>query len=280
MSSGPVEKILAKQQPAGYWGNEEEFYQCSKYKGTSWNLIVLSELEAVGEDPRIRKACNSILICCQERTSGGFSYKGTAENGGTHPGIIPCLTSNMVHALTYFGMLDDPRVQSGYDWLVKYQRFTDHLLKEKAAPYARDLCWRPRDCRSGAVKCLRAYSVVPEEKRGHGMKLSIGKGIDYVLTTCLGVENGGIDKNIRPEWLKLGIPHVWNTDILEIATVLKALKVEDDLLTEVKAKIISLMDPEMRLVQNGPFANRFLTRVEKVGEPSGLLTIKAYSLLS
>lgn len=280
MEKGPIPKMLKKQRPEGHWGEEEHFYQRSKYKGTSWNLIVLAEMDADENDEMIKKACESILRCSQVRSNGGFSYKGSSDKGGVEAGILPCLTANMVWSLYRLGYADDPRIEAGLNWLVKHQRFATYPPPDRKMPYQRDMCWRPHDCRSAAIKCLRAFSAVPKNARSNEMNESINRGTDFVLSACLGVGKGGFDSAIREDWLKIGVPHAWNTDILEIATVLKALDVDDEKLFEIKTKIKMMMDTHQHLIQNSPMADRFLTKIEKVGEPSGLLTIKAYQLFN
>ena len=95
MKTGPVPLILARQRRGGYWGVPENFYVCSKYKGTVWTFILLAELGADGRDPRIRAACEFLLAWSQDPASGGFSYRGSKKSGGQPSGIIPCLTGNL-----------------------------------------------------------------------------------------------------------------------------------------------------------------------------------------
>ena len=60
MNVGIVPKILSKQNEAGYWGDPARFY-VDKYTGTVWQLMILAELGADPEDPRIKKAGEFIL---------------------------------------------------------------------------------------------------------------------------------------------------------------------------------------------------------------------------
>jgi hypothetical protein len=96
MKIGSVPKILSSQRPGGYWENPEDFYVRSKYKGTVWSFLLLAELGADGRDARIKKACEFILKYSQDRKGGGFSIHGSAEYGGQHSKVIPCLTGNIV----------------------------------------------------------------------------------------------------------------------------------------------------------------------------------------
>ena len=61
-----VSEILSKQKGHGYWEKPKSFYK-TKYKGTVWQLIILAELEANGEDKRIKNACEFILENSQDR---------------------------------------------------------------------------------------------------------------------------------------------------------------------------------------------------------------------
>jgi hypothetical protein len=112
-----IEKALSRQKPGGYWYKPGNFYVYAKYKGTAWTVILLAELGADGNDERIRRACDFLLTWSQHRESGGFAFHGTADSGGESDCIIPCLTGNMVYSLIRLGMLDDPRVQRGIDWI-------------------------------------------------------------------------------------------------------------------------------------------------------------------
>jgi hypothetical protein len=60
MRVGVVPKILAKQNSDGNWESPEKFYT-AKYKGTVWQLLILSELGVDPKDERIRKACEVTL---------------------------------------------------------------------------------------------------------------------------------------------------------------------------------------------------------------------------
>jgi len=55
MKVGLVPKILSKQNMDGSWETPTAFYT-AKYKGTSWQLLILAELGADKEDFRVRSA--------------------------------------------------------------------------------------------------------------------------------------------------------------------------------------------------------------------------------
>ena len=110
MRIGVVPKILSKQSDQGFWDVPDRFYT-AKYKGTVWQLIILAELGADGNDERIKKACEFILENSQDLESGGFSVWHNAKTGGgRHSGVIPCLTGNMVWSLIKLGFFGTPEL--------------------------------------------------------------------------------------------------------------------------------------------------------------------------
>ena len=84
MAGEQVQKILSRQEPGGYWGKPEDFYERSKYKGTVWNVILLAEMGADGSDERIRRACEFLLNWSQDRRKRGFCSHGerSGRTGG------------------------------------------------------------------------------------------------------------------------------------------------------------------------------------------------------
>src|SRR3990172_2781352 len=155
MKSGIVSKILSGQKNEGYWETVKGFYT-TKYKGTVWQLIILAELGADGEDEHIKKACEFILENSQERESGGFSIRDIKTGGGACSGVIPCLTGNMVWSLIRLGYLDDPRVQAGISWITTFQRFDDGEGALKGWPYDKyEMCFGKHSCHMGAAKAVK-----------------------------------------------------------------------------------------------------------------------------
>jgi hypothetical protein len=103
MTTGVVPKILAKQNNDGSWETPSAFYT-AKYKGTSWQLVILAEHAADPADQRIKKACEFMLKNSQHTESGGFSMATAAKTGGGRQSeVIPCLTGNMVWSLISLG---------------------------------------------------------------------------------------------------------------------------------------------------------------------------------
>lgn len=275
-----VPKILVKQEDGGYWGVPEDFYIRAKYKGTSWQLIILAELGADGNDERIQKACEFILENAQDPKSGAFSYIRTEEGGGDHEKVLPCLTANMAWSLIRFGYLGDERVQKAIEWLLKYQRFDeDDGEPPEEWPYKKwEKCWGRRTCHSIIVKSLKLFSEIPKNKRTPEMEDYIAKGAEHMLNHHIHKRNksklkGGF------KWLKFGFPLMWNIDALEVLGLLTKLGYKDERMHEAMDIMISKQNDEGKWILENTFNGRFQASIERKGKPSKWITLNALGVL-
>jgi hypothetical protein len=278
MQVGLVPKVLSKQEPGGYWGLPEQFYQNSKYKGTVWNLILLAELYADPEDERIRKACEFVLNWSQHRVSGGFSHRGSENNGG-HRSVMSCLTGNMIFSLIRLGYGRDERVRKAIEWIVQYQRYEIISQAPKEWPYQYDMCWRDHTCRSGVVKVLKALAEVPKEDRTEGMNEHISQGAEFLLSQHIFRKPPELMEVSRKEWLNFGFPLMWNTDLIEILGILGKLGVRDERMDEAIERILSKQGDNGRWQQENRFHGRFITSIEPNKRDSKFVTLNAMRAL-
>jgi hypothetical protein len=281
MCLGVVPKILAKQNAQGYWARPEDFYM-AKYKGTSWTLILLAELGADGRDERVRNACELILKSSQDPESGGFAYHTSARTGGgRHSEVIPCLTGNMVWSLIRLGWAEDPRVQRGIDWIVRYQRFDDGIPRApKGWPYDRLLpCWGKHTCHMGAVKAIKALAALPADSRAPQVRETIGRGAEYLLKHHIHKRSHDVSSVAKPGWLRLGFPWMYQTDILEILGLLTRLGYRDARMREAVDILISKQGVRGAWTLENTFNGRFPANIEKKGESSKWVTVHAMSAL-
>lgn len=281
MKTGAVPKILSKQEPGGYWGIQNDFYVRSKYKGTVWNLIILAELGADGEDSSIKKTCEFIFKKSQDLASGGFSYANITAGGGAPGKVLPCLTGNMVWSLIRLGYLDDPRVQKGIQWITKYQRFDDGEQNlPKDWPYkAHKACFSKHSCHMGVVKTLKALAEIPGNKRIPDVKNTINQAIDYLLIHHIYKRSHDLSKKSKPGWLRLGFPLMYQTDILEILDILTRLGVKDERMQDAMDIVVSKQDDQGRWILENTFNGRFITNIETKGKPSKWITLNAIRVL-
>ena len=281
METGAVAKILARQSGEGYWENPANFYT-SKYTGTVWQLMILAELGADGKEDRIRKASEFILEKSQDHESGGFSTSTSGKaGGGRHSEVIPCLTGNMVWSLIRLGYLEDPRVQRGIDWIVKYQRFDDG---DKGAPtgwpYNKDYaCWGRHTCHMGVVKGLKALAEIPSSTRSKDVKKTIEEGAEHMLKHHIHKRSHDLSRVSKPGWLRFGFPLMYQTDALEILGILTKLGYRDSRMQEAIDLLISKQDGQGRWKLENSFNGRFHVDIEERGKPSKWITLNALRVL-
>ena len=281
MKKGVVPKILSKQELGGFWGIKDDFYVRSKYKGTVWNFIILSEMGADGEDSRIKNTCEFIFKKSQDPASGGFSYASTTAGGGAPGKVLPCLTGNMIWSLIRFGYLDDPRVKKGVQWITKYQRFDDGEQNlPKDWPYkAHKACFSKHSCHMGVVKTLKALAEIPVSNRNPDVKKTINQAVEYLLIHHIYKRSHDLSKKSKPGWLRLGFPLMYQTDILEILDILTKLDVKDERMQDAVDIVVSKQDDQGRWILENTFNGRFITNIETKGKPSKWITLNAIRVL-
>ena len=276
-----VSEILSKQTGNGYWEKSKSFYK-SKYKGTVWQLIILAELEANGEDERIKNACEFILENSQDPESGGFSIENNSRTGSEeHNGVIPCLTSNMVWSLIKLGYLKDPRVKHGIKWITTYQRFDDGITQApKGWPYEIwEICWGKHTCHLGVVKSLKALSEIPVGKRTKEVKNTIEQGVDYLLKYHIYKRSHNLRRVSKADWLKFSFPLMYQTDVLEILGILTKLGYNDNRMQEAVDLVISKHDKKGRWKLENTYNGRFQTNIEQKDKVSKWITLNALRVL-
>lgn len=282
MKIGVVTKILEKQNPDGYWGKPEDFYARSKYKGTVWNLIILASLGADKDDNRIKKTCEFILNNSQESNLGGFAHCRTKKGKGAPGKVIPCLTGNMVWSLIRFGYLYDPRVQKGIEWITNYQRFDDGKYVDLPDDWlykSHKACFNKHSCHMGVVKSIKALAEIPENKRNKDVKKTIQNAVNYLLIHHIFKRSHDLTKVSKPSWLRLGFPHMYQDDILEILNILLKLKVKDKRIQEAVNIVVSKQDSQGKWILEETFNGRFITNIESKGKPSKWITLNAIKML-
>ena len=282
MSTGVVPRILAAQVEDGHWVGRDRFYT-AKYRGTVWQLVVLASLGADGGDQRVRAGCEAILRDAQDTESGGFAMgRATKAGGGLHSSVIPCLTGNLVWSLIRLGMLDDPRVQRGIEWITTYQRFDDGDGEAPTGwPYEPwEMCWGRHTCHMGVVKSLKALAEIPPDRRSPEVGRTLADGTEFMLRHHFYKRSHDLTRVSKPGWLHLGFPLMYQTDVLEILGILTTLGIHDERMQEALDLVASKADAQGRWTLENTYNDRFLVPIEAKGEPSLWLTLEALRVLS
>jgi hypothetical protein len=281
MRIGVVPNILAEQDAGGFWIAPHGFYT-PKYRGTVWQLLILAELGADPSDGRIKKACEFVLKSSQDLESGGFSYRSKRRaEAGSHSGVIPCLTGNVVWSLIRFGYLDDQRVKEAIDWITTYQRFDDGIAESaKGWPYDRNKdCFGTHSCHMGVVKALKALAEIPAEKRSVTVAGTIRESVEHMLKHHVHKRSHSLNRLSKPGWVRFGFPLMYQTDVLEILNILAKLGYRDKRMQEAIDLVVSKQDNHGRWKMENTFNDRFHVNIEEKGKPSKWITLKALTAL-
>ena len=281
MSTGTVPEILSKQNEDGFWGDPKKFYT-DKYKGTSWQLLILAELGADGSQPLIARACQLILDHSQEAASGGFAVYRSEKTGWGLPGyVVPCLTGNMVWSLIRLGYLDDERVKKGIAWIDAYQRFDDGVeVAPTGWPYDKyEMCWGKHSCHLGVVKALKALAAIPSERRSETTQKTIDQGGEYLLKHHIYKRSHDLSSVSRQGWLRFGFPLMYQSDILEILLILTRLNYHDERMQDAINMVVAKQDPQGRWKMENSFNGKTQVNIETKGKPSKWLTLNSLRVL-
>ena len=281
MTTGVVPQILARQAEGGYWDKAEALYT-AKYRGTVWQLLILAEHLADGQDERIQKACEFLLEHSQDLESGGFAmHRSVKAGGGRHSEVLPCLTGNMVWALLRLGYGNDPRVQRGSAWITRYQRFDDGIPDPPQGwPYDKfEMCYGRHSCAMGVVKALKALAEIPHALRSDDVERSIAEGAEFMLKHHIHKRSHALEQVSKPGWLRFGFPLMYQTDALEILGLLTRLGFRDERMQEAVDVVVAKQDASGRWALASTFNGQFQVDVEEKGKPSKWITLNALRAL-
>jgi hypothetical protein len=277
MAGGLVPKILAGQNADGSWSDPARFYR-DKYTGTVWTLLILAELAADPDDPRLRSACEFILANSQNPESGGFSCDRSAKTGaGLASYVIPCLTGNMVYSLIRLGYLDDPRLQRAINWITTWQRADDGAAAiPKNAVYDRfEMCWGRHSCHMGVAKAFKALAAIPPARRSPAAAAKLGEIGEYFLLHHLYKKSHNLAEISRPGWLNFGFPLMYQTDILELLGIFAGLGQWDDRLQDALGVVTGKRQANGQWNLENSFNGKMQVRIEQKGKPSKWITLRA-----
>jgi hypothetical protein len=271
MASRPVREILEAQYPQGYWIKPGRGYS-PKYRGTIWQLILLADLGAT-PDEAVENACRYVLDNSLIPEEGLFS--ATKAETGT----IICLNGNLLQSLLRLGHGDDPTVQE------VAQTFAERISREgfdcransPSRSHQRET-WRP--CAWGAVKALKAFALIPSQKRSPAMKEAILKGVNLLLSRDLTVADyPSAYGRVSPLWFQFGFPLAYPSDILEAVDVLAQLGYgQDQRLQGAIGLVLARQDEDGRWPLEHTL-KRTWTKFGRRGRPSRWVTLRALRML-
>jgi len=275
MESDAVRTILANRHPDGYWVKPGHGYS-PKYTGTTWQLLFLADLGADGADERIRSSCEYVLAHARAK-SGGLSHNATPS------GVIHCLTGNLTHAFLTLGLpAEDERIQQALDWQARA------ILDEEAMYYKSGTTGAgfgcaynsALPCAWGAVKALKAFSLLPPEARAPRVVRAIDAGTDFLLSYDLAKADYPYYERVSSSWFKFAYPLSYTSDILEALEVLAHLgKAQDPRLSNAIEFVLSKQDSKGRWKLERTLNGKMWIDIERKGQPSKWATLRALRVL-
>lgn len=284
--SGPVPRILAAQDPGGFWVNPGPGYG-PKYTGTVWQVIFLAQLGADGSNPQVKRGCDYVL----DHT---LSPYGGISMDATNAGMIHCLQGNLIAALIDLGWLGDPRFEKALDWMARsITGLGIAISSEKDAPvrYYRSgnsgpnfLCSANNHlpCAWGAVKAASGLSKIPEERREPKIHMAIETAKNFLLSSNPAEANYPSPYTGKPNrsWFQFGYPIGYVTDVLQNLEVLSALGCADEpgVLTGMEY-ILNKQDRNGRWKMEYTYNGKTWAEIENKGDPSKWVTLRALRVI-
>ncbi len=181
-----VKELFTLQHPKGYWGDDETKPYTAKGAVTALSLLYML---AVTPDDRTTAGCDSFLNFCQHEI-GGFSLSKRQKSG-----IFPCTTGEHLPFLVYFGLIDDPRVQSAFTFLI------EDMSDAKALDCGR---YQHQDCLWGAIAALNGLAVLPSDMQ----TVQSHEVVATLANTLLDAKYEFEGEHRR--WLTFGVPRSWD----------------------------------------------------------------------
>ncbi len=273
LSDDRVRRIFSKQKPEGYWEDPRKPYN-PKYKGTYWQIIILSQLGLDKSDERVRRACEFIYQFQLEE--GGFS---TYERSGAWQQIreyeMSCLTGNVAASLIRLGYGDDDRVTKALNWLVEVQNKDGGWL----CPYWKAHINDKHSCFMGTIAPLDAFSEMPKSKLTNEMESIIDAGVEFLLMHRLFRADHHGFKVIKNTWLNLSFPSFFYDILRGLSVVTKLGYVNDERINDALELLLLKQGSDGRWVLDSSPIGRMHATLEQKGEPSKWITYNVLKVI-
>lgn len=277
MKSEPAQKILAAQDPEGFWVKPGPGYS-PKYQSTVWQILFLAELGADGRNRQVRRGCEYLLEHAQA-AHGGFSPQANAA-----PSVaIHCLNGNLVWALIALGYGGDARVGRAVDWLagaITGDDFDWFYASGTSGPGFQCAVNDKQPCAWGAVKALRALASFPSPWRSDRVKKATTMAVEFLLSRDPAKADYPYTGRVSGEWFKFGFPLSYTSDVLETLLALtEAGYARDARLDKAVELVLSKRDANGRWALKHSLNGKMWADIEVKGKPSKWVTLRALRVL-
>jgi hypothetical protein len=251
MKDGPAATILSHYSSDGRWGDERSYYT-PKYKSAHWQLLLLAELVATGDDERIAAACKRMIdeLGSEDRST-----------------VWPCFHGNLVGYLHALGHAGDERVRE----------FEAELAQAGVA--GKWCCDINGDlpCAWGAARSLWGFGQMPPAGRDDAIQEAIESGVRFLGRFKLRDGNYPTNSARHKLWGRLSFPLFYQVDVLYTLRALADVGQLDAKPTFRKAVewLWERKRDDDRWDGCSPYGGRMWTQMEEKRRPSKWITWQA-----
>jgi hypothetical protein len=191
-----------------------------------------------------------------------------------------CFDGNVLQYLNHFGYLDDPRTQKLLAFIYGYYDDENAGWRCRAYPINPEGVF-PINCYMGAMKILKAFSTIPEEKRSPRMKEIIKHEAEKILENKVHwyLRNSDGCRKEKAGWKRFGYPLFYQSDILEVMVALTRLGVHDDRMSDAVDVIRDAQQSDGRWHMKDSFNGKMWIDIEEKNKPSKWITLQALYVL-
>jgi hypothetical protein len=278
MRSISVKTILSAQHPEGHWVKPDNMY-LPKYTASTHSLLILAELGAK-RTPTIELGVEHIFSF--QRDSGHFLWDLPKSSRGRASTIKDacCIDGNILYYMNHFVYLDDHRVQHLIDFLITHHSMEDGGWHCRAYPIDPDGVF-PVNCYMGAVKVLKAFAAIPEERRTLPVKLVIEREVENIMTNGIYKYKRNTDgtRKDKAGWKRFGFPLFYQSDALEVLDVLTRLNARDERMQDAIELTLDAQRQDGRWLLKNTFNGKMWCDIEVKGQQSKWITLRAMRVL-
>lgn len=278
MESELVNSILNAQNPDGFWIKEEDMY-LPKYTATTHQLLILAELGAT-RNSRIEKAIEHIYKF--QRNNGHFLTKLPKTEKGKNSVVKDgcCFDGNILFYLNHFGYLEDPRTKKLLEFIYDYYDLTNTGWSCRAYPINPEAVF-PVNCYMGATKILKAFSMIPEEKRDKNMNMIIKLETEKILENKIYKYRRNPDGSRKEKigWKRFGFPLFYQADLLEVMVTLVRLNIFDNRINDALKVIKNEQQQDGKWILKNSYNSKLWKDIEVKNGPSKWITLRALYVL-
>ena len=286
MRTDPIKSILKAQNPAGWWVKPGPGY-APKYSGTVWNFMFLEQLGADSANKQVQAAADYVLSATPTAV-GGLGCSGShIERPPPPSSVLHCLNGNLLRTLIRFGYYDDPRVKAAVEWearAITGEGMERWYKSRTSGPGFECGVNDGRPCAWGAVKAMLGLAAIPPRRRTALVRKAIEVGTEFLLSRDPSVADYPMpegDTEPSPLWFKLGFPSGYPADVLQVLEVLSELgRARDPRLEPAHSWLLSQQDEQGRWSNRYAYNRKTTVTIEKQGQPSKWVTLRAYTVLA